>query len=98
MGRAEEAVSSLGRRVMLEVTDQVQKASKSRATQNTALSSSGGWQPPESDDPNRDLSENTLEATQKYLTLHMMYDVDSKRTLTGKRTAVLKSLKFIASN
>lgn len=83
---------------MLEVTDPVQKASESRKTQNTALSSSGGWQPPEGDDPNRDPSENTLEATQKYLTLHMMHDVDSKRTLTGKLTAVLKSLKFIASD
>ena len=63
-GRAEEAVSSLGRRVMLEATDQVQKASKGRETQNTTLSSSGGWLPPEGDDPNRDPSENTLEATQ----------------------------------
>lgn len=49
---------------MLEATDQVQKASKGRETQNTTLSSSGGWLPPEGDDPNRDPSENTLEATQ----------------------------------
>ena len=82
---------------MLEATDQVQKASKGRETQNTTLSSSVGWLPPEGDDPTRDPSENTLEATQN-LTLHMMHDADSKGTLTGKLTAVLESLKFVASN
>ena len=34
----------------------------------------------------------------EYLTLHMMHDADSKGTLTGKLTAVLESLKFVASN
>lgn len=83
---------------MLEATDQVQKASKGRETQNTTLSSSGGWLPPEGDDPNRDPSENTFRSHTEYLTLHMMHDADSRGTLTGKLTAVLESLKFIASN